>query len=80
MTEKIMGGCCPICGVWCEDSKYLVAGSKNQHRCSQKVLSAIDAAHQRDDDEPHSTSLNIPIGERFKDGFGLFGRKKEDRI
>ena len=78
MTEKIMVDYCPICGVWVEDSKSLVAGSKNQHKCNQKTLNAIDAAHKRDDDEPHYTSFNVSLHERYKDGFGLFGRKKEN--
>ena len=68
---------CPICGELVQDQHSLIAGYKNQHRCNQRTLNAIDAAHQKDD-EPHPRSLNMTTEERYKDGFGLFGRKKED--
>ena len=68
---------CPICGELVQNQLFLVAIRQNQHRCNQRTLNAIDAAHQKDD-EPHPRSLNMTTEERYKDGFGLFGRKKED--
>jgi hypothetical protein len=41
-------GSCPICGDR-SGSRKLVAGGGNQHRCPEKALRGIDAAHARAD-------------------------------
>ena len=52
---------CPICG------KYL----NKDHRCSERVLRAIDAAHRKAEDDYFGIERTPSERERLKDGFKM---------
>jgi len=55
---------CPICG-----ARFF--GEYSEHRCSERVLRAIDGAHKRDPEELTIGALQRPFNERLTEGLKL---------
>lgn len=67
---------CPICGKHMGQASQVSAPGCIVHRCDPKKLSAIEAAHHRDDNEP---MLSMPPkSRRLKHGFQIAGLSGDD--